>query len=77
LPAVGVLVIPVIWIETGVPELSDVELREYVRTPLANPTVPPLKFEGVTVPTAGAPPVAVGTVIVTDETAEVELVVKV
>ena len=71
------LVKPVIWIETAVPELSDVEPCEYVRTAPANPTVPPLKFDGVTTPTAGDPAVPAGTVIVTDETAEVELVVKV
>jgi len=67
---------PVIGSRRGSRELSDVELREYVRT--RSPIRPsPAEIRGGHGPDRRSATVAVGTVIVTDETAEVELVVKV
>ncbi len=72
------LVSPVTWIDTAVPELMLTEVNVYVSVVPASDTLPPAATEdGVTVPTAGVPAVPDGTVIVTEVSVDVDAVVNV
>jgi hypothetical protein len=76
LPAVVVLVSPVIWIDTRRPALIEADVNEYVSVVPASATLPPAAtLAGVTVLTAGVPAVPVGTVMVTELRADVVAVV--
>jgi hypothetical protein len=65
-------------IDTAVPELMLTAVNVYVSVVPASDTLPPVAAAaGVTVPTAGVPAVPAGTVIVTEDSVEVDAVVKV
>ena len=78
-PTVGVLVNPLIWMETAVPTASiPVVVKEYVSVVPDSTTAPPAAtLAGVTAPTVAVPPVPVGTVMVTELSLDLVAVVKV